>query len=110
MGMMYGFRGPSDDPPGEPDEFCQICGKNPDECVCPECTVCSEYGNPECIDKHMPRSAWSVILTKEQLAALWDDGPDPEIPEFNPDEMAELASDLEHMREEDEGGDPEIDL
>lgn len=27
---------------------CQCCGNDPADCICPECPVCSEYGNPNC--------------------------------------------------------------
>jgi hypothetical protein len=38
------------------DEPCEICGGWTDgdepECICPECDVCGEYGNPECYQRH----------------------------------------------------------
>jgi hypothetical protein len=27
---------------------CEVCGKSIDICICPECPVCSEHGNPKC--------------------------------------------------------------
>jgi hypothetical protein len=27
---------------------CDVCGKWADDCICPECPVCGEYGNPAC--------------------------------------------------------------
>lgn len=40
--------------PGEgPDGPCEVCGGNPDKsgeggCICPECPVCGDQGNPTC--------------------------------------------------------------
>ena len=31
---------------------CQCCGKLIDDCICPECPVCSEYGDPNCYKEH----------------------------------------------------------
>lgn len=37
----------------EPPEECAICGRSPDgDCVCPECEVCGETGNPACLVEH----------------------------------------------------------
>lgn len=44
--------------PGEEDCPCEVCNGNPDTvdtkkfgaCVCPECKVCGEYGNPQCYE------------------------------------------------------------
>lgn len=40
-------------PYDEPD-FCEVCGGNidADECLCEECSVCSEVGNPACYTGH----------------------------------------------------------
>jgi hypothetical protein len=32
------------------EEPCEVCGKMPDDCICPECPDCGEYGNPHCYD------------------------------------------------------------
>ena len=38
--------------PGEEDEGpCQVCGFEEDRCVCFECSVCGETGNPDCYTK-----------------------------------------------------------
>lgn len=35
--------------PGEEDEGpCEVCGNYVDDCICPECKVCGEQGNPAC--------------------------------------------------------------
>lgn len=30
------------------DGPCEVCGKVIDDCICPECTVCGEKGQPTC--------------------------------------------------------------
>jgi hypothetical protein len=35
-------------PGDEPDPPCEICGKDPDDCVCPECPRCGCQGDPQC--------------------------------------------------------------
>jgi hypothetical protein len=32
------------------EEPCQVCGQWEDDCVCPECPTCGEFGNPACYD------------------------------------------------------------
>ena len=31
---------------------CECCGKPVDDCICPECSVCGQYGNPKCYKEH----------------------------------------------------------
>jgi len=40
--------------PGEESEGpCQVCGAfDVDDCICPECPICTEIGNPDCYDEH----------------------------------------------------------
>jgi hypothetical protein len=33
------------------DELCLMCWQYPDECECPECPVCHQYGDPDCYDR-----------------------------------------------------------
>ena len=40
------------DPPEEPF-VCETCGAtHEDDCICKECPVCEEYGNPNCYKEH----------------------------------------------------------
>lgn len=33
---------------------CVTCGHTDDDCICPECPICHEYGNPYCYEqKHL---------------------------------------------------------
>jgi hypothetical protein len=38
--------------PGEVEYPCEVCGKMPDDCICPECPVCHSQGDPNCYSKH----------------------------------------------------------
>ena len=52
---------------------CEVCGgldtingKGENQCVCPECKVCGEVGNPDCYKEH------EMELTEEQKKMiLW---------------------------------------
>jgi hypothetical protein len=53
----------NDDPPEDKyAEMCPICGNFAENCVCPECEVCGEHGNPLCINRHMPYSKWFPFI------------------------------------------------
>lgn len=79
MSSIFGW----DYPPGchsvpgdEPDPPCDVCGGFPDfyskkperpgymKCICPECPVCGEYGNPKCYKEH------GLVITDEQKNRL----------------------------------------
>jgi hypothetical protein len=47
------------DPPERP---CEVCGIEAGNCICPECPVCGEAGNPECYEAH------GLVRTPEQIA------------------------------------------
>lgn len=53
---------------------CDVCGQWEDECVCPECPVCGEYGNPKCYHgttgHGLVRSFGQVALRAEADAAI----------------------------------------
>lgn len=57
-------------PDEEPDPPCDVCGKDIDWCVCPECPICGETGNIKC---YQITGAWEGLedhnlqLSKEQL-------------------------------------------
>lgn len=45
------------------DQPCEVCGKDIDDCVCPECDVCGTQGDPKCYTEH------GMKKTKEQEIA-----------------------------------------
>ena len=59
-------------PYNQTDEPCAICGKWPDDCICPECPVCGEQGNPRCYITDMEVNHGLIELeaqTKSRLKA-----------------------------------------
>ena len=38
-----------------------FCGQWENDCVCPECPVCSSFGDPECYEKH------GLVRTQQQI-------------------------------------------
>jgi len=46
--------------PYDNDYPCEVCGETEDNCICPECPVCGEVGNPDCYIEH------GMILSDEQ--------------------------------------------
>jgi hypothetical protein len=47
------------------DELCEVCGEYPDDCKCPECPTCGEYGCPT----HSPGKEKVAALAAKQIAA-----------------------------------------
>ena len=42
----------STNPWEQADPRCEVCGLDPSDCICPECSVCGATGDPACYDKH----------------------------------------------------------
>lgn len=62
---------------GPPDEdpICQVCHGNydADECICPECHVCGEAGDPYCYGAHgMVRSQAQIDL-RDTIERQWEE-------------------------------------
>lgn len=68
---------------------CDVCGKVLDDCICPECPVCTSAGDPQCYEQHgMDRTCEQIASFEamdaarraeiEQENAMWADKPDPE--------------------------------
>ena len=54
--------------PGEEDEGpCMVCGKSIDDCICSECPVCGDAGNPKCYE---PGCKCGQVRTPEQAEGL----------------------------------------
>lgn len=52
------------DLPGYYDYPCAVCGKDLDDCICPECPVCGQVGDPGCYDNH------GLVRTQEQVTSF----------------------------------------
>lgn len=48
--------------PGDEAEYCEVCGNPVDDCVCPPCKVCGEYGNPQCYEN----ASHGMVMTSTQ--------------------------------------------
>lgn len=64
MSSIFGWSYPPgcSGPPHDDEDPCEICGEIPDNCICPECSVCGEQGDPICYDEH------HMVRTPEQIA------------------------------------------
>ena len=52
------------DLPGSQPTGCDICGKDEDSCICPECPTCGAVGDLNCYIDH------GLIMSKEQQESL----------------------------------------
>lgn len=70
-------------PPEEP-EYCEVCGNHYDSCICPECRVCKNQGDPHCYIYHKLKRTeeqkfsiesairyWELVMFKEVQSQLW---------------------------------------
>ncbi len=55
--------------PYDEPAYCGICGKVEDNCSCPECQGCGEFGNEDCFGKagHLP----DAVVPIRSLQELW---------------------------------------
>lgn len=56
------------DPPEPP---CEICGQQIDNCICPECSVCGEYGFSQCYVEHGMRRTEEQKFLLECAERQW---------------------------------------
>jgi len=52
-------------PPDYDDMPCEVCGKLPDDCICPDCPVCGHPGVVACYQEH------GMVRTPEQSTS-WE--------------------------------------
>lgn len=52
------------------DEPCSMCGKWPDDCICPECPVCHVHGDPSCYVQSESNTAHGLLPNCEQITSL----------------------------------------
>lgn len=45
---------------------CQCCGKHPDDCICPECPKCGQFGDPKCYKEQ----EHGLMYSAEQVEGL----------------------------------------
>jgi hypothetical protein len=67
MSHLFGWSYPpgcSGPPTDDNDGPCEVCGEHIDNCICPECPVCGECGNPDCYIHH------GLRRTEEQKFSL----------------------------------------
>lgn len=65
---------PADEPCG-----CEVCLKDCDDCICPECPACGEHGNPKCYEEHgMIRTPEQTVSAEFHLDAMRSENYDPE--------------------------------
>lgn len=55
------FGGALHDPMFDAEEGCDVCWRYVDDCICPECPVCGEHGNPKCYGTHMDKSLLVLV-------------------------------------------------
>ena len=58
-----------------PDPICAVCGNDPGDCVCPECPVCGDAGNPDCYPGHGLERSEEQIQAAIRNDPSDDDGP-----------------------------------
>ena len=58
-------------PGEEPDPPCEVCGKDIDYCICPECPECGERGNPVCYEHHGMTRSEEQIESMQEAEAAW---------------------------------------
>lgn len=52
------------------DRPCELCGEDPDNCVCPVCKKCQVQGDPACYVKHgLVKSALQIETLKKNQTA-----------------------------------------
>ena len=56
--------------PWDHDYPCDVCGEFEDDCICPECPVCGDFGNASCYPMHgLHRSheqKWNMACKEQQ--------------------------------------------
>lgn len=58
--------------PWDEEYPCEVCGQSVDECICPECLVCEEWGNPQCYIHHGLHRTEEQKFLKEVAERQWE--------------------------------------
>lgn len=85
MGLFGWSYPPGCSGPPEEESFCQVCGKEVDDCICPECPVCGETGAENCYIEHALVKNNQQIESKRLAEEFWKKSADAEAeyPEIN---------------------------
>src|SRR5215467_3097744 len=68
---------------------CDVCGQFPDDCVCPECPVCGDPGNPGCYEQHGLVRSFAQVALRAEAERQWE--------EEEKQAWSELVEDLENL-------------
>jgi hypothetical protein len=79
---------------------CDVCGKPCDYCICPECGVCGEQGNPLCYDDHGDPHHGLTRSAEQKASRRALEREEEEIEKCERDEAAYWA-DTENRKRED---------
>ena len=62
------------------DQPCEVCAGNPEldndtegGCICPECPVCGDYGNPDCYEQGHLMISEAQKAQKEKFEKQWEE-------------------------------------
>lgn len=83
--------------PFDEPTYCEVCGCDTDDCVCPECPECGAVGDPRCYTEH------GLVMSPEQLASKEE--ADRRAAEAAASEEADYYSDCEGLDEEEDEDD-----
>lgn len=58
------------DSPTLEDRPCDVCGRDPEDCICPECSACNSPGDPLCLVSGGPGCESLSDESKQALRAV----------------------------------------
>jgi hypothetical protein len=53
--------------PWDDDQPCEVCGKDVEACICPECPTCGTHGDPQC---YVQEHGHGLVKTPVQVESL----------------------------------------
>lgn len=60
-------------PYNQEEDPCEVCGNYVDDCICPECPVCHNAGDPKCYEEHGLVRNQDQIDGRKKLDDLWEE-------------------------------------
>lgn len=79
-------------PWNQPDMPCEVCGLEVDRCICPECPVCEEQGNPLCYDGAVKCSWCGTVPSTKPATCSFCNAPDAQLHKLTPITQDNLPS------------------